>query len=61
MDHELKSNLCFAMQREMLLMLLKSKEITIEEYEKTVSKLRTKHNCKLIVTSANMQGFALDF
>ena len=53
MESNMESNIRFLIQREMLLSLLKSGEITKDEYDKTIVKLRSKHNCKLIVTSAN--------
>lgn len=53
MESNMENNIRFLIQREMLLSLLKSGEITQDEYDKTLEKLRSKHNCKLIVTSAN--------
>lgn len=53
MESNMENNIRFLIQREMLLSILKSGEITQDEYDKILAKLRSKHNCKLIVTSAN--------
>lgn len=56
MDNEIEVSIRFAIQREILLMLLKKEMITKDEdeYEKTLAKLRAKQHCKLIVTSADL-------
>ena len=46
MESNMENNIRFLIQREMLLSLLKSGEITQDEYDKTLAKLRSKHNCK---------------
>lgn len=53
MESNMENNIRFLIQREILLSLLKNGEISQAEYDKTLAKLRSKHNCKLIVTSAN--------
>ncbi len=53
MENNLQRDIDFAIHLAMLKMLLESGSITEEEHRKTVSKLREKTNCKLIVTSAN--------
>lgn len=54
MDNEIEVSIRFAIQREILLMLLKKEMITKDEYEKALTKLRAKQHCKLIVTSADL-------
>ncbi len=54
MDNEIEVSIRFAIQREILLMLLKNEKITKDEYEKSLAKLRAKQHCKLIVTSADL-------
>lgn len=53
MESNMDNNIRFLMQRSMLLALLKKGEISQAEFDKTLAKLRSKHNCKLIVTSTN--------
>ena len=53
MESNIENNIRFLIQRELLLSLLNKGEINKTEYDKTIEKLRSKHNCKLIVTSAN--------
>lgn len=54
MDNEIEVSIRFAIQRKILLMLLKKEMITKDEYEKVLAKLRAKQHCKLIVTSADL-------
>lgn len=54
MDNEIEVSIRFAIQREILLMLLKKEMITKDEYEKSLAELRAKQHCKLIVTSADL-------
>lgn len=53
MENNMENNIRFLLQRSLLLSLLNKGEISQAEYDKTLAKLRSKHNCKLIVTSAN--------
>ena len=53
MESNMENNIRFLIQREILLSILKNGEIDKAEFDKTIKKLRSKHNCKLIVTSAN--------
>ncbi len=53
MENNIETSIRFAIQREMLISLLKDGCITEKEYKKALEKLRNKSNCKLIVTSPN--------
>lgn len=54
MENNLEADIGFAIKREMLLTLFRAGQITKEEFDKTIRKLRSKGNCKLIVTSASI-------
>lgn len=54
MDNEIEVSIRLAIQREILLVLLKKEAITKDEYEKVIALLRAKQHCKLIVTSADL-------
>lgn len=54
MEDKIEISIRFAIQREILLSLLKDGYITDKELNKTLNKLRKKSNCKLIVTYSNI-------